>query len=208
MVHIKARSEIIEHYNNCKSALEESCTGYDKGKTWEAQRLATSVYSMVHDGGKKSKSILSQLGLRASAKFVSYSTPVNKKNLIPSNPLVIYKITVGAGAEATPMLENGPFAPKTVQFPTWWDDEFVFYDNGAGLNRRRLIFSLRSQDGGAHVDAKLTDTEYIGMKLTAPKWSFVSSGKPPEKIFGEELATMRHVAFELLKTLDSLGDLS
>jgi hypothetical protein len=46
------------------------------------------------------------------------------------------------------------------------------------------------------------------MKFTAPKWSFVMNGKPPEKIVGEELATMRHVAFELLKTLDALGEVS
>jgi hypothetical protein len=208
MAYVKPRSEIVEHYNNCKAAIEASCEGFDNGQLWEAQRLASSVYSMVHDGGKNSQSILTQLGLRASTNFTSYVPQLDKENLIPSNPLVLYRITIGVGAEVRPMLDNGPRRSTTVQFPTWWEKEFVFYHDGSGLSRRGLVFSLRNQDGGAHVDAKLTDEEYIAMKLTASRWSYVSNGQPPEKIIGEELATMRHVAYEMLSTLDLLGEVS
>src|SRR5882724_5796434 len=104
MTYVKTRSEIIDHYKKCKSALQASCEGYDKGNQWEASRLATAAYAMVSDGGKNSRSILTQLGLRSSLKFISYSYPPNKNNMLPENPLTMVTVTAGVGASVLPVL--------------------------------------------------------------------------------------------------------
>jgi hypothetical protein len=204
MVWLKPRSEVVEHYNNCRSAIEASCRSYDAGNDWEAARLATSIYALIHDGGKNSRSILTQLGLRSTMRFVSYSVPPDKRNLLPSTPLVLTRVGPDGGKHF-PVLDQGPRGPKLIQVRTWWELESVFSYQGNLLSRRRLVFSLRSQDGGAHVDRSLTDIEYVSMKHTAPALVFSRPPSPPEIIRGVELATMRHVAFEVLKSLDVMG---
>jgi hypothetical protein len=74
------------------------------------------------------------------------------------------------------------------------------------LTRRRLVFSLRHQEGGAHI-GKLTDRHYIHLK-SGGGWFAGVGNKPPESLVGAALATMRQVAWELTETLKQLDSLT
>jgi hypothetical protein len=97
-----------------------------------------------------------------------------------------------------------------VQFPTWWEKEFIFRDGDRyQLTRRALVFSLRNQDGGSHVDARLTDEAYVRFSkenISTPVAVF--SDLQHKAILGDEQASMRQVAWELLKSLDTLGEVT
>src|SRR5258708_10006160 len=47
----RPRAELIELLKHHRQALAASCTSYDSGNEWEAARLATTVFTLVHDGG-------------------------------------------------------------------------------------------------------------------------------------------------------------
>ncbi len=73
------------------------------------------------------------------------------------------------------------------------------------MNRRRLIFSMRNQDGGGHVDRELDDAAYIEFSRGDPKWSLDNGTSVTPFSPRPHLPTVRHIAFELEKTLVDAG---
>jgi hypothetical protein len=201
----KSREEIVEHFNAAKSALQVSCKSFDEGNRWEAMRLATTVYSLVNDGGRNSVSILTQLGLRASLRFPS------RANIIPGNfvadtPLVIFRIS-SQGPECLPLL-NDPIGDETkpLQFQRWWDQTILKDGDRFDASRRSLVFSLRNQDGGAHVDSNLKDEAYVRfskLNFSTPRMISSNAGEIPFSGIAE--ASMRHVASELLQGIEKIA---
>lgn len=107
-------------------------------------------------------------------------------------------------AEYRPKLDGHPDEePRRLQFHEWWSDDIKFRDGAFRLTRKSLVFSLRNQEGGAHLDPVLSDPNYLRFareQLTTP--FVVAPGRQPTPILGAELASMRQIAWELLKTLD------
>ncbi len=105
---------------------------------------------------------------------------------------------------------------KKLQFHDWWEKELIFRaPSGVSMNRRRLVFALRNQDGGGHFDPQLTDEAYVEFSRV-PVWfenpeemtvMTNQGGKPgysPIRPF-PHLPTMRQIAFELDRTLTLAG---
>jgi hypothetical protein len=204
----RSRGELIRLLEEQRQALAASCENYDRGNHWEAARLATIVHTLVHDGGAIT-SLLTQLGLRASLRFVSSNRIRHNPNrLVSSPPLVTMQISSDTGAKFVPRLadQNGAEGRLELQFERWWAKELIFKDLRAELTRRRLVFGLRHQDGGSHVGA-LTDPAYVWLKDGAGWFGGIGTGAP-EAVRGAVAATMRQVAWEVTETLGQLGELS
>jgi hypothetical protein len=148
----RPHSEIQGMLEQQREALIASCKSYDEGNRWEALRIATAVYIIVHDGGRRSKSILTQLGLRGSLRFVGSGIPCIAGNLAPEAVLAQMRIWKDGKAEYVPWLDKKAGPLRSLQFHDWWDKETIYRDAELGLTRRGLVFSLRNQEGGAHVD--------------------------------------------------------
>ena len=209
----RPRAELIQLLAEQRQALAASCDGYDRGNDWEAARLATTVYTLVHDGGSIT-SLLTQLGMRASLRFVStgrYQPPPNMRISSSSPPLVGFRGDAN-GMKLVPRFslagEGSAPPPQLIQFPTWWTKENVFHEpsGGAELTRRRLIFALRHQDGGSHI-GELTDPSYVRLKAGAGFFGNAADGSPRAMIEAAT-ATMRQVAWEVTETLKQLGEVT
>jgi hypothetical protein len=206
----RPRAELIQLLTEQRQALAASCEGYDRGSEWEAARLATTIYTLVHDGGSIT-SLLTQLGLRSSLRFVStgrYEPPPNMQVSSTSPPLVGFRGDAG-GMKFVPQFCIGGNKPpsKLIQFPTWWAKENVFHEvGGTELTRRRLVFALRHQDGGSHV-GELTDPSYVRLKAGAGFLGNAADGSTRTMIEAAT-ATMRQVAWEVTETLKQLGEVT
>lgn len=186
-------------------ALRASCEAYDKGEWWEALRLATSVYIIVHDGGRNSQSLLKQLGLRGRMRFISTAFQYSPGNVLRETHLVATRIYGDGRAEYRPKLGDGPTEERAIQFSDWWDKELIFRDGSHRLTRKRLVFVLRSQEGGAHFDPEIRDPNYLQFakeQLTTPRVIFGDTSRP---ILGAEIASMRQIAWELLESIKRGG---
>jgi hypothetical protein len=202
----RPRSELIQHFKSHLRALDASARAYDAGETWEALRLATAVYTLVHDGNNNSISILTQLGIRASLKFVSSSRPLIPGNVLPEHPLAIIRIR-GGEAKYISRFHDSSHRPILVQFHTLWSNESIFRVEDVSVSRRRLVFALRNQDGGGHLDPKLNEDGYLLMSRASKRSVYFGSrGKPDVPLLGLELASMRQMAWELTKTLEAVAD--
>jgi hypothetical protein len=211
----RPRTELIKFLAEQREALSNSCENYDKGNQWEANRLATTIFNIVHDGGSIT-SLLTQLGLLSQLRFLSSGRAIDRshgrhKLISSSPPLVMIKMTPGVGTNFVPRLGVTSASPEqiqfSVQFSEWWIKELIYkdYNKDLALSRRRLIFALRHQDGGAHI-GELTDPAYIRLK-EGGGW-FGASGKGPAEPMRDALAaTTRQVAWEVTETLKQLGDL-
>jgi hypothetical protein len=200
----RSRAELIQLLAEQRLALAASCESYDKGNDWEAARLATTIFTLVHDGGSIN-SVLTQLGVRGSLRFFSSGTEVNPKTLTASAPLVMFRAQLAATAKskAVPLLDGGPPGlTRRTQFSTWWAQESIYKDGQSELTRRRLIFALRHQDGGGHV-GELTDEAYVRLKTQAI--CLLQVNDEPDVPMYALTATMRQIAWELTKTLDDYG---
>jgi hypothetical protein len=201
---IRPRYEVVQALADQRAALQASCKSYDEGNQWEAARLANAVCTVVQDDGKHYTSLLKQLGIKSSLRFISSCLPMVKRGGRQQG-LVSIRIsgdtrTGEANAVYVPMLGSSPFK-KRLQFPRWWD-EVVLCDHKGDLTRKRLVFALRNQEGGSHFDPVLRNPHYARLAReseSTPKLIMENKSAPA---LGVELASMRQIAWELLETLE------
>lgn len=221
--HIRTQTELEQELREQAEALRVSAASYDSGKLWEAKRLATTAYILLHDGGRNSRSLLGQLGL----KGLMLST-ANHDDSSPM-PLAIITMDVqagGKGASFTPFLDQYSTHRQTLPFSKWYE-ETVFVSGSLRLSRKNLIFTFRSQAGGAHVDASISDDAFQWLRTNSPIHLGPASVGPPRDAEGNEVecppelenifadlsgpvpnghfASMRQIAWEIDQTLIALG---
>lgn len=219
----RSREELLQLLTEQRGALAASCENFDRGNQWEANRLATTVFNLVHDASKSITSLLTQLGLRSGLRFMSSGRVVdhepNERGEVlaaSTPPLVMINMSPGS-TKFVARLHSTADAPEqtqsSVQFHRWWEDERIFKDwsgdKSLVLNRRRLVFGLRHQDGGAHIGA-LTDPAYVRFKAGAGwmggAWMNGVEVVSPQTLMTEALAeTMRQVAWEVTETLKQVA---
>lgn len=211
-------SDLEQELREQAEALRSSATAYDSGKLWEAKRLAATAYILVHDGGKNSRSLLGQLGLKGA--FLSSADP--------STPIPLALITVPMRADDGPMtfsphLDARAAAHRWLPFKKWYR-QIVFESGRLRMSRMNLICTFRHQAGGAHVDQEIKDEAFRWLTINSPYRIDVEPPKdeagqpielPPELegFFAEHsgpvpnghYASMRQIAWELDQTLASLG---
>src|SRR5262245_47893621 len=84
--HIRSPKEIEEALHSQIDSMRASCTFWDAGMDFEAKRIATAIYVLVHDGGRD-RSILTQLGKRDAIEYMSTAT-----ELSPQLPLALVMV--------------------------------------------------------------------------------------------------------------------
>ena len=202
--------ELREAFEVQKSALTSSCRAYDVGQKWEALRLATTIYVLVLDAGKKNLSILTQMGMKGFMEFtVPISPAADPRNLLSYTPLVMLQLRVqpdGGGVNYVPRLSEFPSGRRMLRFNEWWDSDLVYRTGGDRhrMTRKKLVFALRNLDGGAHYDEEILDPNYIEMTYGKSFMSIAPDGtRTPVRQL--ELASMRHIAWEVQDSLERAG---
>ena len=193
----RTEGELREALSEQIKALKSSCKAYDKGETWEAKRLATSIYILVHDGGRNSRSLLGQLGLKENTSFISSIYDDEQPDWLPRgygkpmsfglSPMLGFKILpANSGVEHDPMLGREADKYENLSFKKWYRQNVLNEASPLRLTRKNIIHVMRSQDGGAHVDSRIEDATYLQAEkygdgiTTFNKGLQITVGKPPE----------------------------
>lgn len=194
----RTREETVDAMKRQISALRASGASFDNGNKWEAIRLAACTYVLVHDGGKRNRSILTQLGVRGQIRFIS-TGQLQPNNLLSDTPLVHMRLQSHSAEYFAPLAEALQHRPIKMQFPQWWEDPIIKDQRGRTLSRKNLVHSLRDQEGGGHFDEHLTDETYIGIaKNNSVGWLITNETTAARPIDpGPHLATMRQLAWEI-----------
>lgn len=146
--------------------LRASAERYEQGHEHEAQRLAVAIRLLCYDGnveGKRpnarvSQSLFRQLGLLDQWRWIDTATAADDHTPGPTpfGPLILEQFRGAEGLIgnwwAAPLSD---FRSRETDFPTWWKSP-ILHDKFGGFSREDLVRCVAEQDGGAHVDYKLS----------------------------------------------------
>jgi hypothetical protein len=176
--------------------LRNSIDGYDRGKIYEAKRLALHLRILLHDHGQ-SKSLLGSLNKKGnfySSVGESLTTKPHEVLMGSYTPLVGISHANGY----VPLLDSTQ--GKLIPFDEYWNEVVIDNRQGNIFTRRELVLSVADQDGGAHVDLRLNQAYAELSRNNSVGW-IVGDGKNWSPLVGIELATVRQITHEVLKTL-------
>lgn len=191
-------NELKSHLQHQIYFLRSSAKAYDEGHIIEAKRIATSIRVLVHDT-EKSKSLLTLLK-KKGISFYDTALKPHPGNLLSTTGLVIFQIHDGK-VTYVPRLDNSYLQPRKVDFDQWWEGVVIVDKCGTQFTRSELILKMCNQDGGAHVDPKLNDKYAALARFNSVGWKFESPDGKKEDLKGIELASVRQICHEILKSL-------
>lgn len=195
---IQSRGELEGHLEEQLRFLEASATSFDSGFEGEAKRLALAIRVLVHET-KVSHSLLGQLGL-LNARFCDSALENHPKNAGTYMGLVFMEFG-GSRVRYVAMLDDVPPGEIAwVDFNAWWERTVFIDKDHRALTRRDLVLAVANQDGGGHVDPALDEVYANLSRHNSMAW-FAHEGVTQRPMEGPELAAVRQIAHEVLKTL-------
>jgi hypothetical protein len=209
---IRNSSDYIELLKEQIEFILQACEQYDNGKFVSAKLLATYIRNLVHNT-ELSTSLLVHLQKQNTMKF--YNTVDAPKNAVFFLGMVIIADVlkvVNAQSTSYETIFLPAFKPKIlhskkwIDFNTWWNQKIIVSDR-LTFTRAEMIKFMANQDGGAHVDEKVTEKYYKIVKAT--ETMLYTTQKPlsedPYQV-GEPIkylhyAVVRQIAHELILSL-------
>jgi len=200
MAHQQSQTELKQHLNEHIEFLKLSAQSFDNGFEAEAKRLAVSLRVLLHDT-PQSASLLGQLTLKN--QFWDSALPEDAGSVLSHSGLVVQVLSTTEGARHQAYLDELPVATCAgfVPFDGWWRDPVLVDQQGREISRKDLVLWIANKDGGAHVDPQLNATYADLSRNNSLGWVQEStSGSRPVR--AAELAAVRQIAHEVLKTLE------
>jgi len=176
--------------------INSSANSYDMGIIEEARRMALALRLLLQDGpNPRTKSLVGQLGIKETTLFYDSSCPDK-----PGMEFVGGALFVLTGEKsAIPFLDDSPEETGYVPFNDFWNRE-ILYTKNKKFTRAELVGYIADQDGGAHVDENL-DKNYSDLsKNHSFGWKVGKGGSESVDVENVELATIRQIAHEILRT--------
>lgn len=195
----QTHEEIAAHLRNTLEGLRSSADGYDAGNQWEAPRLAAAMRILLHDNKKSSRSLLGQLGRKATASFISTSLEINDNQGLGQFALIVVSLVPGRSAAFKAPLDERA-SDRHLPFESWWEEVILRTSEGTGLRRKDLVLTMADQDGGAHVDPNIDDT-YARLSRKNALGVLTKRRSTWEAVRAPVLVSVRQIAHEVLKTL-------
>ena len=188
--------------------LVNSCRIFDNGDWEEAIRIATCIRVLIHDTSK-STSLLKHLNAKSIKLFsTSPEIPDSENGYEPFHAFTMGVIDFGKEVFGyMPNLEDfKPGSSVVLPVEEWWEQIVWKLSPQCKLTRKRLILSAANQDGGAHVDAKLSPDYEDLSRYSFGTLSFKVGGQGISRDVDKlHLITIRTIANEVLKSPDLLS---
>lgn len=197
----QTKEELLVHLENQINFLSASSKAYDKGFEAEAIRLAVAIRILVHETSE-SKSLLTQLD-KKNILFYDTASDFNPKNIMTHIGLAAIMLGGTGGAEYSARLDDIPphRLNKKVPFSDWWNKIVIVDKERNQFTRKSLVLNVANKDGGAHIDPSI-DKEYALLsRFNSMDWKVVVGGVESPFKNRPELACIRQISHEILKTL-------
>jgi hypothetical protein len=193
-----SKEEALGHLREQLGFIRLSSRAYDEGVEAEAKRLATAIRVVVHDG-RTSVSLLTQLELKRSLRYVDTAEPINPRSLLPTAGLVTMRGEGGRVAWVAPLERlSGARQNPPKPFEHWWSKPVSKAVDGRSYTRADYVLTVANKEGGAHVDPTL-DAAWVALTRSDNFGWEPSSGEEPMGNVG--LASVRQIAYEVETTI-------
>ncbi|RZK47970.1 MAG: hypothetical protein EOO99_11825 [Pedobacter sp.] len=195
-----SKSDLANALTEQLDSLRKFCKYFDDGDLNVYKDIALKIRLIVHETNQ-SKSLLKQLKLQHITILSGYNKP-DPQNLIPSHLGLVGLLFDNEPRGYSPHLLDNDLVKTS--FDNWWNSQKVIIDsNKNNFTRRKIILSVVNKDGGAHYDGYLDQVYYNLTRLDTSGWIKTNS-KNEITYLNPVPATIRQIAFELIKTLESI----
>jgi SEC-C motif len=190
------------HLSEQLDLLRSPVRDYDSGMEHAAKSIADTIRLFVKTKGQTT-SLLEHLGVQTQLGWVDRGPPAPPHGaIVISFGVCVVETRFDTGrTRYEPAMRN--LAPDRshplVSFKDWWERTILTDQLGNRFSRADLVLSVAEQDGGTHIDAvvnekyrQLTRENSLGLRQ--------SSELPIANSVA--LASVRHIAEELLETID------
>jgi len=193
---IDPRRKLLEQLQH----LANSCASYDSGQKSEAIRIATVVRVLVHDT-KSSTSLLSHLN---SKGILLLSTVTGKPDpaMKHFHGMGMARVDPDGRRELIPSFS----LPLRSSIPadSWWNEIVFVLETGEVLTRKSIVLAAANQDGGAHVDLKVS-SGYRALATDGAAGTYTrdtGAGYALVSASDAHLVALRQMGYELLNSSD------
>lgn len=158
-------SELLEHWDDQFNFIERSIEFFDKGNEKEAKMLATNLRVLFHQTDQ-SQSLLTLL--KIPIIFYSSGCLYTPSNLLSSWPLL--SMNSNEQGQFYQAKLEGTDRTFFMSFIDWWN-EIIFDDKINVFTRKDIVLFVANQDGGAHVDPNMKDSNAKLVKYNSLGWT-------------------------------------
>lgn len=206
--------ELREELTDQLAAFRASCQSYDAGHLWEYKRLAVSLYTLLFDSVNNghSKSLLGQLNIKRGMHFISsvgdsYATEPGEMVLITMCcALVGIRHSSEREVSYIPLLEGAMHNQlEWLPFFKWWEENIFSPTSKIQQSRKNIVFTARTQDGGAHVDRKIRNADYRTFSKGQAEGFLILQGDRQVAPQDGVKAIVRQIAWEMEQALQRAG---
>lgn len=197
----QTEENLKKYFSEELELLQFLCDSYDEGKTFVAKQMATVIRVLLHDT-ENSHALLSQLNMKGIMFFDSCTNDDFFSKGYVESFVGIVGISIGDNASYTPYLDEipGKFF-GLVPFNDYWQRIIIRDSKKECFTREYLILKATNQDGGAHIGSSI-DKKYASLiRENTMGWKVSKNNSETEDLNGIELATIRQISHEILKTL-------
>jgi hypothetical protein len=202
------RAELEREFKEAFLRLTTAGRNFDEGHGYEAAAVASAVYVFVHEGGKRSPSLLTLLDLKSGLLFVDSASPLNPRNYFTETPLVLMEVRSEGFTYKAIRDQGPPLNLPPLRFGKWWEKPVLRDRKRRAFSRKNLIHFFRHFRGGGHAgrqhepQGELPAQAFSDMSLGDPgNWIFVNNGRELVPEYGADYASVRQIGWELEQTL-------
>jgi len=193
-------SELKKFLKDLLRFMRDAAESYDSLFDAEAHRLAVCVRAIVQDTGW-SQSILGRLCVQRTVYFYDNCPEYNPRIGLPFSGLAIPTIKGGSSGYMPRLGQNPGVKFRKVSFDEWWHRPVIVDSwKGIDLSREDIVISVSNTYCGAS-DSRLNRAYNELILKNRLDW-VDESAAVPEELIGMEFAGARHIAFELIKSLE------
>ncbi|MFA5061965.1 MAG: hypothetical protein WC526_02375 [Patescibacteria group bacterium] len=192
--------DILKIFEQKLKSMQGHCNKYDQGERDYARYLALDLRILLHDS-KFSYSVLGQIGKKDTNFFDTSYSPPDKVLISPFCSL--YGVPAGgANPSYVPWLDQNPNdSRRLVPFSEWWNQIVIKDGYSKEFTRKDLILFVADQGGGAHVDPLLDEAYAKLAHENSLGWTSYDNQNPRSPVGDADLAAIRQITHEVLKTL-------
>lgn len=198
----QTNADLQKYLDEQLQLLEILTDAYDRGKVVAAKQIATVVRVLLHDT-PNSTSLLSQLKLKSGTFFDSCTSRGEKEEGKRLGSFAgIVGMGVGPDSGYIPYLDDVPDRCfGLIPFDDYWNRVVLVDGNGETFSRKYLILRVANQDGGAHIDPAIDEKYATLARKNSMGWKSEGPDGALREVSGVELATVRQIGHELLRSL-------
>lgn len=191
----QTQKELQKHFTEQINFLQASCDAYDEGNYHEGKRIAAVLRTLFHDT-EKSFSLTQQLGIK-DKKILSTCANMFSSD-IPQKGLIYVSLWATSSRTYYVPLDN-VWTTRFVDFDDWWNEIVIIDQIKNSFSRKDLVLNISNKDGGVHIDPHL-DSRYVDLTRKNSLGTMMEINGIWEAIESPELASMRQIGHEILKT--------